>query len=81
MPRPRRAAYLLHLALARRQPHPPRIQGSSAPGVFSRILHARAPALPAWAGSDLRRLTEWTLRKDAARRPSLGQLFSDPFVR
>ncbi|KAI8464884.1 MAG: kinase-like domain-containing protein [Monoraphidium minutum] len=59
----------------------PPFTGSSAPGVFSRILHGRPPPLPAARGRELARLTEWLLQKSPGRRPTLAELFADPFVR
>ncbi|KIY96285.1 NIMA (never in mitosis a)-related kinase [Monoraphidium neglectum] len=59
----------------------PPFVGASAPGVFSRILRARAPPLPAWCGADLARVVDWLLEKAPVKRPTLAQIFSDPYVR
>lgn len=63
------------------QTRTPRTQGSSTPGVFNRILKSEAPPLPGWCSADLRRLAGWLLQKSPVMRPTLAQLFADPFVR
>ena len=78
---PRTLGFLAHLPAPNQTRARPPQQGSSTPGVFSRILKGAAPPLPEWCSPDLRRLADWLLQKAPVMRPTQAQLFADPYVR